>query len=388
MRIIYMTNEWLGKEGAGVTHFKAVAHELAALGHKVYILAPGYLHDKPKGWDVPMIFLPLPGRNIFSFILFELLLGFFMAISVAVLRVDVVLNRGSVSSTILHAICKILGRRYVVEVNGVADIEIETTSLPLLIKRLFRLIWKFNYRYADSFICVSKGIHEELSSKWAYFAKKSVVINNGVDVSVIKPMDDLACRKELGFPEDRFVVGFLGTLAPWHGIDNLLDATKILHDRGHKNFTTLIVGGGNRLESLKEKVAVAGIQDIVHFAGHVDHDQVSQYVATFDIACQVHNDPVIGHLGDPLKFWEYLASARAILLSDMSSSKMFLKPGLIGWLFRGGDVEDMADKLEYILAHRSECFEIGRNNRNFVEDGHRWKDVAKRVESVLAENNK
>jgi len=387
MRILYVTNEWLGKPGGGVTHFKEIAHELTQAGHELYVLAPGYHRNRPKDWSVPIILIPLPGRNFFSFALFEALLGFCLAVCLVVLRIDVVLNRGTVSSTLLYYVCRLLRRRYVLEVNGVSDIEVKSMTVRRFGVRLCGWIFRRVYRSADFFICVSSGIREELISRWPSFAGRSTVINNGANEKMIVPLDRLSCRRKLGLPEDKFIVGFVGQLSLWHGVEDLLRVTRLLATRGSSNLVTVIVGGGERLDILKRQATELEITDYVVFAGEVARDQAPVYIGAFDIAAQPHNDPVIGQLGDPLKFWEYLASGRPILLSDMSSSRRYVKTGLIGWLFRGGNIEDMAAQLEYITDHRQECEVIGQANRRFFEQGHTWRDVARRVEQVLLGKN-
>jgi glycosyltransferase involved in cell wall biosynthesis len=381
--MLYVTNEWLGKQGGGVSHFKEVSHELSNMGHGVYVLAPGFKRLRPRDWSVPLIFVPLLGRNLFSFVLFELTLGFSMAVAVLALRIDVVLVRASTCSWLLHKICCLLRRRYVLEVNGVADIEIENTRLPRFVKRILRWIHKGVYRSADCFICVASGIREELTRRWPEFAQRSVVINNGANEEIFVPLDQMACRNKLGLPEGKFIVGYVGQLTPWHGVDDLLEATRVLLERGRNDFVTVIVGSGPRLNVMKQKSEQMGLGHHVIFTGRVRYDKVPVYIGAFDIAAQVHNDPIVGCFGDPLKFWEYLASGRPVLLSDMSSSKTHVKPGLIGWLFQGGNVEDMVLKLEYIIEHREEGRAIGKANRQFIENGHRWKDVARQVEQVL-----
>ena len=384
MRILYVTNEWIGKEGGGVSHFKEIAHNLSRRGHKLYIVAPGYYCVKPQEWFVPLILIPLPGRNIFSLMLFEFLLGFILTVLIITLRTRVVLNRGTFCSAGLYLVCRMLHCRYIVEINGIGDIEVKHTVMFSIFSKIYRLINNLNYRMADYFICVSQGIKEELVRRWPGFLQRSVAINNGVNEEKFVPLDPVECRKKLNLPLHKFIVGFVGQLSSWHGVDDLIEAARQLKNRGYEEFLTVIIGGDKeRLEELKSNVKQYGIGDNVWFIGKISHTQVPLYIGAFDIAAQIHNDPIIGKFGDPLKFWEYLACGRAMLLSDFSSSKIFVKPGLIGWLFKGSDVGDMTDKLEYIINHRSECFEIGRANRHFIENGHRWKDVAEKVEKVL-----
>ncbi len=385
MNILYITGQRLEKDGGGSVHFKEIAHELTNLGKKVYVIGPRYGCSKPISWTVPLILVPLPGRNVLSVIIFEATLWFIMAFAIFRFRIDVVLDRGSFSGPFLYLVCRILRRKYVREVNGIADIEFKARfSSPAVFNYLFGKYISFVYRCADTFICVAPGIRDELTRRWSPFTNRSVVISNGVNESIFKPHDPLKCREELNLPEDKFIIGFVGQLNVWHGVESLIMAAEILQSRCKDKFLVIIVGGqGSRLNELKDKCIQMGLEESVMFTGSVKRDLIPYYTSSFDVACQVHNDPIIGRLGNSLKFWEYLACGIPIIVSDMSEASDWVAQNLVGWIFKGGDIDDLALKIEYAIRHPQEGQDIGKKNRNFIESGHRWKDVARRVADVL-----
>jgi glycosyltransferase involved in cell wall biosynthesis len=249
-----------------------------------------------------------------------------------------------------------------------------------------KFMFKFIYRFADCFICVSDSIRDELVRRVPANAAKTVTVNNGVDTDKVLPLNKIDCRQQLGLPVDKRIFGFVGSVAPWHGIEDLLVAVKRLTE-GRRDVLLLIVGGSEYSSQLNDVIDQLGIQEFVILTGTVEHDQIPVYIGSLDFAVQCHNDPVIGKYGDPLKFWEYLAAGRAVLLSSYSSSSEFVSEDLIGWVYEGGNIDDMVLKLRAAIDN-PECAErIGANNREFAVNGHRWSDVARRVEHILKGNN-
>ena len=79
----------------------------------------------------------------------------------------------------------------------------------------------------SGFVCVS-GNNERLLRENGFIAKdmRTGVFPNGVDETKFHPMDQAECRRELGFPEDAFIVAYTGTFSSNKGIDRLCQALK------------------------------------------------------------------------------------------------------------------------------------------------------------------
>ena len=62
----------------------------------------------------------------------------------------------------------------------------------------------------------------------------STMIHEGTDTSIFKPLDKIACRKELGIPEDKFVIGMIGANKEnpsRKGWQENIQAFKLFHDK-------------------------------------------------------------------------------------------------------------------------------------------------------------
>ena len=119
------------------------------------------------------------------------------------------------------------------------------------------------------------------AGKWLFNGSKFIVLNNAVDID--KYAYDLSKRKEvrqeLGF-NDELIIGHVGRFALQKNHEYLIDIfTDLLHR--HTDAKLVLVGTGELLNRIKQKVSSLGIEKSVLFLG-VRND-VSELMQAFDI---------------------------------------------------------------------------------------------------------
>lgn len=104
------------------------------------------------------------------------------------------------------------------------------------------LIQKYYYNIPDAFITVTqtqkKFIQERVGNKNIY------VVENGINIDNYKFIDKSVAKKEIGLPENKFVLGYVGRFEKWHkGLDYFL---KFLNNYAKQNgdIVILFVGKG------------------------------------------------------------------------------------------------------------------------------------------------
>jgi glycosyltransferase involved in cell wall biosynthesis len=70
---------------------------------------------------------------------------------------------------------------------------------------------------------------------------------------------------------------------------------------------------------------------------------------------------------------EALASGLPCLVSDIPGNKEWIVEGENGWLFRDGDVNDLAEKILYTIKNRKLFHQIGESARKTAEQKADWK---------------
>ena len=196
------------------------------------------------------------------------------------------------------------------------------------------------------------------------------VLHNGADLDDVPPQSDLKARLGL---EDKVVLGFVGFVRPWHGLEWAIRALPRLNANVH----LLVVGDGPAQESLEREAEALGMGPRVHFLGRVPHREIASYVQIFDVALQTK---AVAY-ASPLKMFEYMALGRAIVAPDQPNLREILKPDIDALLFDPADETSFFSSLERLSRDADLRARLGAAARRSVEETpFTWAENARRVE--------
>jgi glycosyltransferase involved in cell wall biosynthesis len=226
------------------------------------------------------------------------------------------------------------------------------------------------HNVTDAMACVRRSFQHAsaviaVSADVALFARAEGATNvhivpNGVDVQRFHP-SVVAARLPSHTNSGQQVIGFVGTLKPWHGVELLLEAFAMLAPR-ISNTMLLIVGDGPLLVPLKARAVALNIADKVVFTGAVRSDEVPSFVRAMDVAVAPYPQSSDSYFS-PLKLYEYMACGRAIVAS------------------RIGQIP------EQVLGDPLLRTRLGLAARLQGEQQHSWTSVAERI-LTIAESSK
>lgn len=129
--------------------------------------------------------------------------------------------------------------------------------------------WQTILSKLSGMVCVS-GNNEKLLRENGFIDEhmRTGIFPNGVDERKFYQMDKSACRKELGFPVDAFIVAYTGTFSSNKGVDRLSEAL-----RSCDHVYSIFMGQG----------AVEPDCERILFKGRVPNDQVAKYLNAADV---------------------------------------------------------------------------------------------------------
>lgn len=382
MRIILTWSENLNKEGAGRGHFVHLAQQLAARGHQVRILTPGFNPRTTEDLGVPITYLPVGRRSIATFLLFHLWMLLAMPWLILRYRPQVVYSRGTLHAFMIQAICRLMGVAYVAEINGIGYTELSVRNRPVQ-AALVDLVDRWNHRWASAFICVTEGMRQEMLRRGAR-PDRVFAIDNGAATEMFVPGDFRAARRELNLPQDAILIGFVGGLAAYQGLDLLIEAAALCPADHSPPIYYILVGGGERRAMVEEKIAEKGLQSRFILAGTVDHRRVPLYLEALDIEVISVYDERITRFGlSSLKFWEALSMGLPILVPDVTGLGKTLKE--LNWPaeYPTGDPQGLAKQILSTIPRLAECRQRRQELHAIMVREHSWAAVAGRVEEVL-----
>ncbi len=179
---------------------------------------------------------------------------------------------------------------------------------------------------------------------------------------------------------DRFVVAFVGSLKPWHGVEPLLEAFEALLRR-RPAAHLLVLGDGplaSRVEEARQRLGEANVT----LAGAVDHSQVPGWLAAADVGVAPY--PALEPFYfSPLKVVEYQAAGLPVVASRIGQLRQLVDDGRNGLLVAPGDPAALTAALERLAARPEEARRMGRRARRDAFRRRSWRAAAATVEGVL-----
>lgn len=275
----------------------------------------------------------------------------------------------------------------VVEVNAIMPIDAELYSgrrrrllAPIRVERAWH---SFLLSMATIVVTVTPGLAQALQADYGLSRERIKILSNAANAKVFRPLDRKYCRVHLGLPEGVHIVCFVGDLAPWHGVDVLLEAVSTLVGEGML-VHSLIVGDGILRDTLRALAKKLQIENLVHWVGRVPHERVPEYVGAGDIAvAPIPSLPTKTSVGSSaLKIFEYMACGRAVITTefvveaqkDLSSTLVLVAPG---------DARALAAAIKELLSDPVRCRDLGARSRRMVEEKYNWERAAEKLSGLL-----
>jgi glycosyltransferase involved in cell wall biosynthesis len=232
-------------------------------------------------------------------------------------------------------------------------------------------------RAADAVVTLSEGMRDRLVER-GIAAERITIVPNAVDVERFVPIprdDALARQLHLG---DGPVIGYISTLAPFEGIETLIEATAELRRRG-RGVHCLVVGDGIERERLLEVRRRTGMDDgSVVFTGRVAYADINAYYSLLDVFVVPRRAVGTSQLVTPLKPYEAMAMERAVVVSRVEALADMIIEGETGLSFRPEDPTDLADVLEPLLFDTERREALGRTAGAWVREHRTWRGNAER----------
>ena len=237
---------------------------------------------------------------------------------------------------------------------------------------------------ADLVVTLGEAMREEIVARGVP-ADKVLIVPNAVSQEFLRgPLPDAAAlRESLGISAESFVVGEVTTLVPHEGIGTLLEATRLLTERGVP-VRTLIVGDGPERAALQRQAAGAGLGEAAIFTGRVPAARVREFHALLDVFVVPRTRDRVCQLVTPLKPVEAMASGLCVVTSEVKALTEIIKHEVTGALTIPQDPVSLADCLEFLFYSPDIRRKLGDNAREWVARDRTWAHQAARYSDAYA----
>jgi glycosyltransferase involved in cell wall biosynthesis len=187
----------------------------------------------------------------------------------------------------------------------------------------------------------------------------------GVDLHQFSPGKSDSFRKKLGI-DRKFVILSLRSWEPIYGVDLAVKAF-IIAAKKNSNLFLLLGGIGTLEQKIRAMVERSGVKGQIQFLGQIPQRELPEiYRASNLYLSASHSD------GSSVSLLESIACGKPVLVSDIPGNREWVSEGQNGWLFRDGNVKEIADLLARISGEKVLLKKIGSNNHRLAAEKADW----------------
>ena len=244
-------------------------------------------------------------------------------------------------------------------------------------KRHFFRTWR--YSFFNSWICPLPYLKEQVLINSNFPEKKIHIIPSGIDLREFRPLDKISSREKLGLLNGQKIIGLIGRFESKKGQMLALEAMRYVTT----DFLLLLVGEetldqkSNYLDELKHYITEQKLEDKIQFLNFtqspadvfnaIDWTLMASYSETFGMVTL-----------------ESMACGTPVIGSDSGGTNSLLNDGELGVLFETKNLQDLAEKLNYVLTTPSL---ISKSQLVASAQTFDYNMICERVEKLLKTNN-
>ncbi|KKT29480.1 hypothetical protein A3G55_00755 [Candidatus Giovannonibacteria bacterium RIFCSPLOWO2_12_FULL_44_25] len=235
-----------------------------------------------------------------------------------------------------------------------------TREAPTPIFLLLR-IWK----KAKALLVLTSFIKNKLV-KFGVPENKILILPDAVDLDQFQIQNSkFEIREKLDLPQDKKIAVYTGQLFEWKGAGTFIEAARLL-----KDIDFCMVGG-----SMVGELPYSNL----HFVGQKPHSEIPLWLKAADVLVLPNKKgfKISEEYTSPLKLFEYMASGRPIVASDLPSLREILTEKEAVF-FKPNDPADSARAIKEVLSNPQLASEISQNALQKVQN-HTWQNRAKRA---------
>ena len=291
---------------------------------------------------------------------------------------DVIYERAAYLSTYGSRLARKLNIPHFLETDG-CMVEIISQDYGVFSEAIGNAFERHKLAKADYAVVMNKLAVGIVATKFNLPENKFVVKTLGVEPADFRfdvdAVQALKSKYQLG---DKFVVGFVGAISTYHGVNYLIDAAEALQSRRIEDVIILIVGWSREGEALKQKAIEKGLKNVI-FTGTVDKSQVANYYKLMHVGVIPDCEQGIY----PIKVLEYGLMGLCPLVPEYQVFKEIIFSEKNGFYFSPKNAESLAQMISQTNEKRWEVEACAHDWNKFVISNFEWKNSVHEIVAII-----
>lgn len=212
--------------------------------------------------------------------------------------------------------------------------------------------------FAYNVVYLTQKYKEEVKKKLKiiFKEKKTIVINNGIDLEKFKP-------NELNNKQNNIIIiGMQSRFTPIRDHKTLIDAIKLINDKKKNTIKLELAGIGETFKEIKKYIEEQQLNNTVQLLGNLDESNLILFLNRLDL--YVHSS-----LAENLStaVIQAMACRKPIIATNIPGINNLIKDGNTGILFEPKNVNDLTRKLESLIEDKNQRKQISKKALDYAQ---------------------
>lgn len=219
-----------------------------------------------------------------------------------------------------------------------------------------------------SYIC--EELASYMRSHKKVFVPNYLILNNAIELQHIQ-----SSKVRNNKSENKLVLGYLGSIAEYEGLDMLIDAVKEIRDELHLDIQIILAGN-----TTKTFTTISSMlnRSYVKYLGYIAGDEIEAFYEQIDLYVIPRLPYTVSQVVSPLKPYEVMSRGIPLLMSDCAPLARIAKNGAYAALFKAGNADSLKEMIINI-AKNGFNKDIIYNARHHIENLATWDKIAEKL---------
>ncbi len=233
------------------------------------------------------------------------------------------------------------------------------------------LLERLTYATSDLVIATNESYRQVARSRGGVKDSRSVVVRSAPDLGRFRRVpEEIALKRG-----KRFLICYLGVMAPQDGVDFLLRAIRhIVQVRGRQDLHFALIGSGDSHADLKRLAVEMGIEGCTEFTGRISDEDVMRYLSSCDLGAAPDPLNPLNDISTMNKVLEYMALGRPLVAFDLKETRYSAGDGAL--YAEPNREDDLGDKMLQLLDDPARRAAMGARNETRLRNELSWERSA------------
>lgn len=384
MKILFLSPIFLENRLDGASRIE-ILKQLANHNEITFLSLRSKKSSQSPKEHLTFIQVPLRDSKVISTIVFSIYLFFYLPVILQLTKPDVLVVESEIFLPSTLTSMPIVQLRKIKTVLDIRSPPVETSGLQGTLQiTSYNISVNFARKLFNGVSALTPMMLDDVCKRFRILEKPVTYWSSGVSTALFDPKcssQSATIRRELGIPEDAFVLFYHGSLSENRGIIQLVTAMSSLQTK-NLNLVLLIVGQGPAEKKIKSIISEKHIKNVI-LHGSVPYEKVPHYIGTADV-CIV---PLPNHpfwlYQSPLKLLEYMSMEKVVIVTNIPAHRGIIGEGKFAIYISSVEPIKIEESIIYAYNNRDSLKSWGLEGRQIVLNEYTWTQIGEKLEKYF-----